>query len=70
MELEITPPPSEEELEALTIALERLVAEPEADALPAAYRSGWRKAGLEEAVGQSAGYATARPRRTRGANRA
>ena len=42
MELEVTPPPSEEEQRAIAAALG------EAERLPAAYTSRWRAAALDE----------------------
>ena len=66
MEFEITPEPTPPEREALTKALERLLAD---DVLPPAYRSAWRALGIRENVEQEV-YATARPRSTPGARRA
>jgi hypothetical protein len=68
VELEIRPEPAPEERAAIEIALERLPAGP---ALPPAYTSGWRAAGIAENIelGRTA-YATARPRSSPGATRA
>jgi hypothetical protein len=46
--VEIRPEPSPEERRALLASLERLLADPEP---PAGYRSGWRKQGLLENIG-------------------
>jgi hypothetical protein len=68
VELEIQPEPEPADREAITIALERLL---DREALPAAYTSPWRLAGIAEnvAAGRTA-YATARPRKRPGATRA
>lgn len=47
MEFEITPEPEGEEREAITAALERLLA---ADPVLPGYRSEWRNAGIRENV--------------------
>ena len=68
MEAEIRPEPSPEERRALELALERLLAGP---ALPAAYTSGWREAGIAENIEfRKTAYATTRPRNRPGATRA
>ncbi len=66
--MRIEPDPSPEERKAIELALERLLGD---DALPPAYTSGWRDAGIHENIeaGKTA-YATARPRRSPGATRA
>jgi hypothetical protein len=61
----VEPEPTAEEREALTAALERLLA---GEQVPAPYRSAWRQAGIAENV--KPGYATARPRSSPGATRA
>ena len=68
MELEIRPEPGPRGREAIAAALARLLSR---DALPAAYRSCWREAGIAENIeaGKTA-YATARPRSSPGATRA
>ena len=66
VQYEIAPEPSDEERKALLTALERLLRD--GDAEPAAYRSAWRQAGVVENLEDD--YATARPRRSRGATRA
>lgn len=68
VELEIQPEPDPAEREAISRAIERLVA---GGTMPVAYRSGWRDAGIAENIeaGKTA-YATARPRSNRGATRA
>jgi hypothetical protein len=68
VELEIDPEPTPEERAAIELALERLVGD---GAVPAAYASRWRQAGIMENVelGPTA-YATARPRSRPGATRA
>jgi hypothetical protein len=68
VDAEIRPEPTPDERRALELALERLLAGP---ALPAAYTSGWREAGIAENIefGKTA-YATARPRSKPGATRA
>lgn len=67
VELEIEPEPTPPEREAISRAIERLLAR----TVPAAYRSGWRDAGIAENIeaGKTA-YATARPRSNPGATRA
>ena len=65
MEYEISPEPDADEREAIVRALERLL---RGDAEPAAYGSAWREAGVLENLEDD--YATARPRRSRGATRA
>ena len=81
MEPQIRPEPTPNERAAILAALPALLAE---DGVPAAYRSGWRVAGIRENVaeqtetrlGQPAGSerdshgATARPRSSPGATRA
>ena len=47
MDVEIRPEPGPDERKAIELAVRRLVAGP---ALPAAYRSAWRKAGLPDAA--------------------
>ena len=68
MELRIDPEPGPEERKAIELALERLL---DVGALPAAYTSAWRDAGIHENIeaGKTA-YATARPRSRPGATRA
>jgi len=61
--VEITPEPGPLEREAVVVAVARLAT----TAQHPAYRSAWRRAGLEE---RPDGYAIARPRRTAGAKRA
>ena len=52
MDVEIVPEPTREEREALLAGLERLLAaDKDERALPFAYRSAWRRAGLLEAAG-------------------
>jgi hypothetical protein len=60
MELVLTPEPTPEEREAVAAAFERLLAGAD---VPAAYRSGWRKAGILENVdGEAPGTpASAKP---------
>lgn len=65
MEFLVEPEPEPTEREALTRALERLLAP---EQVPPPYRSAWRLRGVIENVG--AAYATARPRSTVGATRA
>ena len=70
MKLEVVPPLSPPEQEALTEALAR--AGLELDGPPPGYASAWRRVGLAEATGsgdESDGYAFS-PRSTRGATRA
>jgi hypothetical protein len=67
VDLEISPEPSPVEREALTIALQRLLA---GQVLPQAYASGWRTVGIRENLDAEEDYATARPRSTPGARRA
>ena len=64
MDVEISPQPGPNEREAIELALRRLIGR---GALPAAYASAWRKAGLRDALEP---YAGARPRRSFGATRA
>jgi hypothetical protein len=64
MDVEITPEPTPEERGAIEAALRRLLG---GNALPPAYASAWRKAGLREAQEP---YAGARPRKSLGATRA
>jgi hypothetical protein len=59
------PEPEPKEREAVTIALERLLA---GDTVPPPYRSAWRQAGVVENLGLD--HATARPRSSPGATRA
>jgi hypothetical protein len=68
VELEIRPEPEPDERAAIEFALERLLGSP---ALPPAYTSGWRAAGIAENIefGKTA-YATALPRSSPGATRA
>jgi hypothetical protein len=63
--LVIEPEPDPKEQQALTLALERLVA---GERLPAPYRSVWRQAAILENVEDD--QATARPRSSPGATRA
>jgi hypothetical protein len=65
VEFVLEPEPEAEERQAVTLALERLLAR---EQLPPAYRSAWRRAGVVDNLG--AGYATARPRSSPGATRA
>ena len=65
MEFVVEPEPEPREREALTRALERLLA---GDEQPAPYRSAWRQTGI--AANVRADYAIARPRSTFGATRA
>ena len=66
MDVRITPEPDDRG--AVLAAVQALSAR---DRVPAAYRSGWREAGIREnLVDQSAQGATGRPRRTPGAMRA
>jgi hypothetical protein len=51
VELAIEPEPEPEEREALTLALERLLA---GEQVPQAYRGGWRAAGIAENVAEDA----------------
>lgn len=70
MDLDVHPPVTSEEREALARALERSGID--LDAAPAAYEAPWRLAGLVEATtrdDEDGGYALS-PRRTRGATRA
>jgi hypothetical protein len=68
MDVQITPEPGPEEREAIEAALRRLIGR---GSVPAAYRSAWRKAGLQEAVEpEPEPQAGARPRRSFGATRA
>jgi hypothetical protein len=60
VEFETRPQPEPEQEEALTIALERLLA---GDVLPAPYRSPWRAEAIAENVGGETGYAASPPRR-------
>ena len=61
MDVRITPEP--EERDVVLAAVEQLLSR---DALPAAYRSGWRSAGIEENVGQDyAGLPRSKPGATR-----
>jgi hypothetical protein len=66
MDVEITPEPGPRERAAIELALRR-IARP---ALPPAYTSAWRKAGLPEPAEVEENYAVARPRRSFGAIRA
>jgi hypothetical protein len=66
VDVRITPEPGPDEREALLAGLERLLAG-DPPALPTAYRSAWREAGLREAVG--GGYVIAPARTRRGAHR-
>jgi hypothetical protein len=63
MDLHITPEPPPEEREAIEAALRKLLRGP---ALPQAYTSAWRRAGIRDSIDQ----AVARPRRSFGATRA
>jgi len=65
VEFIVEPEPTPEEREAMTAALERLLA---GEQVPAPYRSAWRQAGIAENA--KAGYATTRPRSSPGATRA
>jgi hypothetical protein len=65
VEFVLEPDPGPEEREAVTVALERLLA---GEQVPDAYRSAWRQAGIVENLGGD--YATARPRSSPGATRA
>lgn len=70
MDLVIEPEPDPAQRAAVTLALERLLAD---ERLPAVYRSAWRAAGIAENVGDTDAldaYATARPRSSPGATRA
>lgn len=70
MDVQIKPEPGAEERKAIELALRRLIAR---GALPPAYASAWRKAGLREAVEvdhEGRDQAVARPRRSLGATRA
>jgi hypothetical protein len=59
VDFETRPQPDPEPEEALTTALERLLA---GDVLPAPYRSRWRAEGIAENVGGETGYAPPPPR--------
>jgi hypothetical protein len=60
VDFETRPRPDPEEEEALTLALERLLA---GDVMPRAYRSRWRVEGIAENVGEhAAGEAAPEPR--------
>jgi hypothetical protein len=59
VDFETRPRPDPEPEEALTIALERLLA---GDVLPAPYRSRWRAEGIAENLGGETGPATPPPR--------
>jgi hypothetical protein len=68
VEVVIEPEPEPDEQKALTLALARLL---EGETLPPAYRSAWRRAGIDvNADPELPGYATARPRSSPGATRA
>jgi hypothetical protein len=56
VDFEARPKPDPEQEEALTLALERLLA---GDVTPRAYRSRWRAEGIAENVGSDAGNETA-----------
>jgi hypothetical protein len=56
VDFETRPKPDPEQQEALTLALERLLA---GDVLPAAYRSRWRAKGIAENLGALAANETA-----------
>ena len=58
VDFEARPQPDPEQEEALTVALERLLA---GDVLPAPYRSRWRAEGIAENVGGETGHATSPP---------
>jgi hypothetical protein len=61
VDVRITPEP--EERDVVLAAVEQLLSR---DPLPAAYRSGWRAAGIEEYVGQDdAGLPRSKPGATR-----
>lgn len=62
----MTPEPEPEERDPLLATLERLLAEPRA---PVAYRSAWRRAGLDEALAEEPSDQAIPPRRSRGAER-
>ena len=51
MDFETRPKPDPEQAEALTLALERLLAR---DVMPPAYRSRWRAEGIAENLGEAA----------------
>ena len=55
MDFETRPTPDPEQEEALTLALERLLAR---DVLPPAYRSRWRAEGIAENLGGEAANVT------------
>jgi hypothetical protein len=59
VDFETRPQPEPEGEEALTVALERLLA---GDVLPEPYRSRWRAEGITENVGGETAYATPPPR--------
>jgi hypothetical protein len=69
VEPRIRPEPAADERAAILAALATLLAE---DGAPAAYRSGWREAGIRENVEEEAEAqgATGRPRSSPGATRA
>ena len=56
MDFETRPQPDPEQEEALTLALERLLA---GDVIPPAYRSRWRAEGIAESLGAEAANETA-----------
>ena len=67
VEFEFRPEPSEVEREAVSAALERLLA---GEADPSAYRSAWRAAGVRDNIDVEPVQAIPGPRRSRGATRA
>jgi hypothetical protein len=59
VDFEARPKPDPEQEEALTLALERLLA---GDVMPGAYRSRWRAEGIAENVGDTANETGPEPR--------
>jgi hypothetical protein len=61
VDFEARPEPDPEQEEALTLALERLLA---GEAMPRAYQSRWRAKGIAENVGEAVANAPTRESRT------